>query len=40
MPASVPAGAMSEADDMPDENLIGTEGVPVRASRRRVVIPT
>lgn len=35
MPARVTATAMPKASDMPDEDLIRAEQVPVRAARRR-----
>ncbi len=38
VPAGVPA-AVAEAGDMPDEDLVGAEGVSVRASQQRVGNP-
>jgi hypothetical protein len=39
MPACVPTAAVSQADDMSDEDLIRTEAVAVRASGRLVGDP-
>ena len=39
VPACVAAAAMSEAGDMPDEDLIRAEWMPVRASARRLGNP-
>jgi hypothetical protein len=36
MPGGVTAASMTEAGDMPDEDLIWAERVPVRASARRL----
>jgi hypothetical protein len=39
VPAGMATAAMAEANDVPDEDLIRAEGVPVRASRGRVGDP-
>ena len=39
MPAGVTAAAVAEAGDVSDEDLVGAEAVPIRASRRRARDP-